>query len=392
MTLRIAVSGGSIGGVTAALWLRDAGHEVDVFERSPGRLEGRGAGIVLHESTLRYLVEQQGVRVESVSEGARALQYLSPTGEIVYTEPTSLRFTSWNTLHFGLLAALSEDRYHLGHAVAGFEQDADGVLVEVEGVGRFRYDLLVCAEGISSSSRKLLLPDVAPVYSGYVGWRGTVHPEMLSDATRRSLHDLIVYTVPPFNQALSYPIPDVADGSGRTRSAFNWVWYRNVEEGADLDKMMTDRSGTRRPLSLGPGTVRDDVIEQLRAAAPTLPPQLAELVVRTEEPFVQLIVDLEVPQMVFGRVCLIGDAAFAARPHAAAGTAKAAEDGWALARALDDPIHDVDAALAAWETEQLELGRLVVGRSREMGERSQVTCTWYPEDQGLRFGLRAAHH
>ena len=111
---------------------------------------------------------------------------------------------------------------------------------------------------------------------------------------------------------------------------------------------------------------------------------------RTDEPFVQVIVDLEVPRMVFGRVCLLGDAAFAARPHAAAGTAKAAEDGWALAAALSSGA-DLEAALAAWERDQLELGRMVVDRSRNMGLRSQSSCTWYPEDQSLRFGLRAAH-
>ena len=55
---------------------------------------------------------------------------------------------------------------------------------------------------------------------------------------------------------------------------------------------------------------------------------------RGAEPFVQLIVDVAVPRMVFGRICLLGDAAFALRPHAAVGTAKAAEDAWQLARAL----------------------------------------------------------
>ena len=127
LTLRIAVSGGSIGGVTAALWLRDAGHEVDVFERSPGRLEGRGAGIVLHEATLRFLVERCGAPVESVSEGARALEYLGPAGDVVFAEPTDLRFTSWNTLHRRLLRELDEDRFHLGQPVVGFHEVPGGV-------------------------------------------------------------------------------------------------------------------------------------------------------------------------------------------------------------------------------------------------------------------------
>ena len=249
MTLRIAVSGGSIGGLNAALWLRDAGHEVDVFERSPRRLDGRGAGIVLHDSTLRYLVQQLGVPVKAVSEGARALHYISATGQFVYSEPTSLRFTSWNTLYHSLFSAFDERRYHLGAGLDDFTQDADGVALELTGHERARYDLLVCAEGISSTTRRRLLPGVSTQYSGYVGWRGTVDPEVLSTATRRALDDLIVYTVPPFSQALSYPIPEMDAATGQVRLLFNWVWYQNVREGRELDMLMTDRSGSRRELS-----------------------------------------------------------------------------------------------------------------------------------------------
>ena len=114
---------------------------------------------------------------------------------------------------------------------------------------------------------------------------------------------------------------------------------------------------------------------------------LAEMVVRTPQPFVQTIVDVEVPRMVFGRVCLIGDAAFTARPHAAAGTAKAAENGWTLAASLMDTEGDVDAALRAWEPGQLELGRNLVARARDVGERSQFRGSWVPGDPDLRFGL-----
>ena len=105
-------------------------------------------------------------------------------------------------------------------------------MVDVQGREQQAYDLLVCAEGISSSSRRMLLPRVGPVYSGYVGWRGTVDPATLSSATRRSLDDLIVYAVPPYNQVLCYPIPGAVEDRGVNRSGFNWVWYRERREGA----------------------------------------------------------------------------------------------------------------------------------------------------------------
>jgi 2,6-dihydroxypyridine 3-monooxygenase len=90
--------------------------------------------------------------------------------------------------------------------------------------------------------------------------------------------------------------------------------------------------------------------------------------------------------MAFGRVCLIGDAAWVARPHAAAGTAKAAADAWTLAEALEAHA-TVPEALAAWEPGQLELGRQLVERTRRIGSRSQVDGTWRPGDPELIFGL-----
>jgi 2,6-dihydroxypyridine 3-monooxygenase len=99
------------------------------------------------------------------------------------------------------------------------------------------------------------------------------------------------------------------------------------------------------------------------------------------------VYDIDVPRMALGRVCLIGDAAFAVRPHAAAGTAKAADDGWALAEELAAAAGDVPAALAVWERRQLLLGRRLLARSREIGDASQFTGTFRPGDPRLIFGL-----
>jgi 2,6-dihydroxypyridine 3-monooxygenase len=93
--------------------------------------------------------------------------------------------------------------------------------------------------------------------------------------------------------------------------------------------------------------------------------------------------------MAAGRVCLIGDAAFALRPHAAAGAAKAAEDAYRLGRALADADGDVTTALAAWEPGQLDLGRAVMARTRAAGRQSQFDNTW-AVGQPLPFGLYAA--
>ena len=140
---------------------------------------------------------------------------------------------------------------------------------------------------------------------------------------------------------------------------------------------MTGRNGLQRDNSLAPGTLQERPLKALRAAAEhTLPPLLQETLLTTEEPFVQVIPEAGVHRLAFGRVCLIGDAAFAVRPHAAAGTAKAAEDGRKLAETVRRKNGDVVEALKAWEPGQLELGRKVLLHTREAGERSQFDSTW----------------
>jgi 2-polyprenyl-6-methoxyphenol hydroxylase-like FAD-dependent oxidoreductase len=76
-----------------------------------------------------------------------------------------------------------------------------------------------------------------------------------------------------------------------------------------------------------------------------------------------------VPQTVFGRVCLLGDAAFVVRPHTAGAAAKAARDATVLATALKRTGQSVDAGLRSFEDMQLEYGRDFVGYGVALGER-----------------------
>ena len=379
--------GGSLGGLTAALVLRDLGWDVDVYERARAPLEGRGAGIVLHPATVRYWVQNDVRPLEDFSAAARWLRYLGRDGAVAHEQPCRYRFTSYNALYRDLVRCFGADRYHLGHEVVGFEQRSGGVTVELAGGRRARGDLLVCADGIQSRARRQLLPDVAPQYAGYVGWRGTVAEADVSAATFEALSEAITYCVLPYSHFLTYPIPG-ADGSVRPgRRLINWLWYRNLSEGAELDDLMTDRSGARRAVSVGPGAVAPRHVSELRGtAASTLPAPAAELIARTPEPFVQAVFDIEVPQMAFGRACLIGDAAFALRPHAAVGTAKAAEDAWKLAEAMEACPDGVTPALERWQTGQLALGRAALERTREAGRRAQVESSWRVGDP-LPFGL-----
>lgn len=383
---RVAVAGGSLGGLSAGLLLRDLGLDVTIYERSSVELEQRGAGIGFLPATYRYLVDRASIDLDDISIATARIRYLDRDGSVVYDEPHHYRFSSWNTVYRELLGCFGRDRYLLDHEVEDFAQDRNGVEVKVSGGRGDNVDLLVCADGVGSRSRRMLLPDAAPVYAGYVAWRGMVPEGVLRPGTARALGDAITYFVYANSHILVYPIPGLDGAVDPGQRLVNFVWYRNYRDG-DLADLLTDEAGHRHESSLPPGAPRAAHVAELRAtAAARLPALLAEVVLATGAPFLQVIYDLEVPRMAFDRVCVLGDAAWVVRPHAAAGTAKAAADAWALADAL--AAHDdVPAALAAWEPGQLELGRALLERTRRIGRRSQVDGTWTPGDPELIFGL-----
>jgi 2,6-dihydroxypyridine 3-monooxygenase len=387
---RIAIAGGSIGGLTAACLLRDAGHDVTVLERSSTALEQRGAGIGLLEATARYLVTRAGVPLDEISIATDRIRYLGRSGRVVHEQAHRYRFSSWNTIYRRLLGAFGPERYRLNHEVAAWSPAGHGVAVQLADGATLEADLLVCADGVGSSARARLQPDAAARYAGYVAWRGMVPEGELAPALARRLGEAITYHVLANSHILVYPIPGLDGSVAPGARLINFVWYRNYLEGEELDELLTDRDGRRRQLSVPPGKVADHHQDELRAsAAARLPADLAAVVLATRALFLQVVYDIEVERMAFGRVCLIGDAACVARPHAAAGTAKAAEDGWTLAAALAR-ADDVEAALADWEPRQVRLGRALVERARRIGRRSQVDNAWVPGDPELLFRLHAA--
>ena len=109
------------------------------------------------------------------------------------------------------------------------------------------------------------------------------------------------------------------------------------------------------------------VEEVRRAADDLLAPQFAEVVRRAPQPFFQAIFDLESPRMAFGRIALLGDAAFVARPHCGMGVTKAAGDAMRLVDVLHDADGDVTAALARYDETRRPFGAAVVEHGRELG-------------------------
>lgn len=384
---RIGVVGGSLGGLTAACLLSDAGHDVTIFERSPRPLEQRGAGIGLLRATYRYPVERGGTDLASISVATDHIRYLNQDGSIEVDQQHRYLFSSWNTVYRALIDCFDPERYLLDHELIDFTQSPTGVTGHFANGATFEGDLLVAADGIGSMVRARLQPAATSQYAGYVAWRGMVPEADVDPDVARQLGDAVSYHVYANSHILIYPIPSVTGSVKEGERLLNFVWYRNYAEGTELTDLMTDRTGVVRELSLPPGMAAPHHVAEMRAEAESkLPPQFRAVVAATAEPFVQTIYDIAIERMVFDRVCLLGDAGFAVRPHAAAGTAKAADDAWQLTKALADNQGLLEA-LTAWEPSQLALGRNLTERTRRVGHRSQVTNNWQPGDPENIFGL-----
>ena len=369
---KVAIVGGSMSGLFAALLLRNSGWSVDIYESSPKELAGRGAGIITHEG-LGVALAAAGVPVsDDLGVPVKGRRIYNQDGSVHGSIDFPQTNTSWDRLFDLLKSGLPAGRYHLGKRLASVETDADGADLFFETGECIRTDLVVGADGFRSAIRGSFLPDIHPVYAGYIAWRGLVEECDLSEAARQALFDSFTFCLPPGEQMLGYPVAGRGNDLREGHRRFNFVWYRPASEGAALDRMLTDDSGRRHEISIPPPLIAKDVLAEMRAASgAVLAPLCREAVSLTEAPFFQPIYDLAVPRMTFGRVALVGDAAFVARPHVGAGVTKAAEDALALADALDRHA-DIGDALAAFNADRLPIGRRIIDQARRLGSYMQA--------------------
>lgn len=388
--LRVAVLGGSIAGLNAAVALRDAGCDVDVYERSSRTLAGFGTGIVVQPELVRYFLERTDIGLDRISVGSKGMQYYGPTQEnLLGTADRSWHFTSYNALYQGLLASFGTERYHLGMTFDRFEGELDSSETKVvfESGETVSADLVVCADGAMSRARRQLF-DTGPQYAGYVTWRGLVEQNDVESDTWNFFDDFFTYGLLPDSHLITYPIPTISSELQVTGRRLNWQWYWNTEGDADLDLLLTDINGVRQPLTVHNHVLPGATLERLVTRAEAqLGPHFRNLVMSSPAPFVTIVADCDVPAMHRGRIVLVGDAGVTPRPHAAAGAAKAAADGWELAEAIKAHPDDVDAAIAAWEPRQLRRARGYLSKVRRMAAALQHGGAFEPGDPENYFGL-----
>ncbi len=379
------VIGGSMSGLLCALLLRRSGWSVDIYERVDSELSGRGAGIVAQQELIERL-RKLGLETSALGVDITTRKILDRQGRVTEEFHCPQVLTAWERVYRLLRDAFPPEHYHRGRGLAGYEPGANSVVARFSDGETLEADLLVGADGTRSTVRGQALPAAVPLYAGYCAWRALIAESALPADVHRDLFDDMTFTLPPGEQLLGYPVagPDNDLRPGHRR--YNVVWYRPADEQTKLPWLLTDERGTTHALSIPPPLIRREAIAEMRAAAERLVgPQLRHIIKLIDEPILQPIYDLESPHMAFGRIAILGDAAFVARPHVAAGVSKAADDAAALAEALTaEP--DVPSALKRFEAARLPENYRIIERARHLGAYLQATQT---QEEKARAGMHS---
>ncbi len=370
---KVLVIGGSVAGLFAGLLLREQGWEVEIFERVAESLASRGAGIATHTELLDVL-QRVGVPINAtVGVSLRTRVVFDRSGAIVGQLEYPQVLTSWGRIYELLLQRFPGENYHQGVSLLRVEQNATEVTAYFDNGEKHRADLLVAADGTRSSVRAQFLPAIKPLYVGYVAWRGLAEESHLSPETHAALFGRFSFCLPDGEQLVGYPVAGEGNSTQPGKCRYNIVWYRPADEHTDLVDMLTDANGKIFEDGIPPPFIRNEVVDKVRADAHRLlAPQFAEVLDRTALPFFQPIYDLESPRLVFGRVALVGDAAFVARPHVGMGVTKAASDAAVLADALAQPGTGYDEALRSFERQRMRVGVAMIARARHLGAYMQA--------------------
>jgi len=350
--LRIAVIGAGLGGLTAAVALRQAGFDVDVYEQAPELTEvggginmGPNAARVLYRLGLGPALDREAVRPLSTHQrrwqDGRTLQRapLNPRCEELYGAPhlTVHRADLLAVIASGFVA----DRIHLGHRLAGLSDKGDRVETWFENGARVAADAVVGADGINSTVRAALFGEEAPRFAGCVAYRGLVPVERIADL---GLELGSQSWVGPGGHLVHYFV-----SRGRLLNFVGWTEHDtwNRED-------WTDRATIARAL----------------AAFAGWHPQIGRIIGAADTCFIWALFDREpLPRWSVGRITLLGDACHPMYPFMGQGAAQAIEDGATLAACLvASGGGEPTGALARYET----LRRARVTRLQEMSRANKT--------------------
>jgi 2-polyprenyl-6-methoxyphenol hydroxylase-like FAD-dependent oxidoreductase len=373
MRRRAIIIGGSMSGLFSAAFLRQIGWDVDVYERSCVELVGRGAGITGHPELFQAL-EASGAGTKNLGVEVPKRIAIDRSGRVIDERPLRQTMTSWDRMQRLLRATIDDAHYHLGCNFEHVDQDECGVRVQFSGGRIEQGDILIGGDGLRSSVRAQLTPEIRPIYAGYYIWRCAPNEADLAPETLQTIYPVYTFYLPKRQQVLGYPIAGFNDDLTPGKRRYNVIWYR-VADADELRQMCVDENGVQHEFSVPPPLIRKDLIAQMLADAhEIMPPALLDCVTKARQPFITPIYDFTAPSIAFSRVAMVGDAATNARPHMGFGIAKAGCDAHALAKHLRDN-DNIDLALKAYNAERQPVGDIVVKHARKLGTHLGVNLT-----------------
>ncbi|MBI5517118.1 MAG: FAD-dependent monooxygenase [Deltaproteobacteria bacterium] len=343
---RIVVVGAGIGGLSAAIALRRAGFEAEVYERAEA-LRPVGAGLTIQPNAVLALrrlgvgeaLEKTGAHLRAGelwrSDGQRLTRLTREDSDALTREAGApLVGIHRATLHELLVEALGRERLHLGRTCTGYAQDGTRVTARFSDGGDEACDVLVGADGLRSAVRAQVLGDGEPVYAGYTCWRG-IAPTLCG-------------VEPGFGGEGWGP---TARFGGCTIDGGRFYWFAVADA----------PQGAKDP----PDGAKAFLTELYRDWASPVPELLAatpeEAIFRAD------ICDRPpVERWGEGRVTLLGDAAHAMTPNLGQGACQAIEDALVLGDSLARG-GELTACLRAYENLRIPRANAVVTAARRLG-------------------------
>ena len=188
--VQIAIIGGGIGGLTAALALQQSGFQAEVFEQAPILLDV-GAAIAIWPNAMRVLDHLHvGDTILKYGGVVAELRWMDQNGFLLNRVRISDGKTPAVALHRSdlqrtLRQALPQSAIHLGHTIVGYKQRGDKMIVTFANGNAVEADFMIGADGVHSRVRSQFINDGDPLNRGYTIWRGTspITPQEIPPAT-----------------------------------------------------------------------------------------------------------------------------------------------------------------------------------------------------------------
>jgi len=368
---RIAIIGGGIGGLTAALALHRRGLEVEVFEQA-AQISEIGAGVALTPNAMKAYralgieAEIAAIGFESDYQVVRNWNDGSVVTRVPRKEAYSREFGApYLTMHradlIGVLArSLPERVFRLGARCIGVETGeknararfADGRVTEA--------DIVVGADGIHSAVRRSLFGAAAPRFTGCICWRGLVPLDALPPGLVST--DGTMY-LGPRSHVIYYMV--------RGGNVVNFVAHMESEG-------WTGESWTQE-------CDRSEVMETYAAWHEPL----RRLLGSADRYYKWALYDREpLDRWSKGCATLLGDSAHAMLPYIGQGACMAIEDGYILASAIAQMPNDIGEALRHYERLRLPRTHRAVLGARARGEEMHLTSPWAQLKRNVTMALR----